>query len=172
MHGHSEVCVILQGVYPSAGIPKMWGIMLFSWYWSSQPCTSNLQRVYVKSTLGSVNLKIGMSKHTGANLFSFHHLLLWWQVPSASLAMEYPSESTPPQSGEEVGVVPPPSFMGQAWGFPLVRKSAPWRHSHKPLPLHDPGVPWNSGHSPLAAVWSPTHSRQDLAWGIPADTPP
>ena len=67
---------------------------------------SNHHTVYMTSAFGSIDLKIGMSKHTSTRHFSFLPLLLLCQPPTASLAVEYPSESAPPQSEEEVSSLP------------------------------------------------------------------
>ena len=68
------------------------------------------------SALGSVDLKIGMFRHTGVRCFSFLCLLLLHRPPGASLTMEYPSESAPPHSGEDGGEFPSPPTMGQTLG--------------------------------------------------------
>ena len=77
---------------------------------------SNLHKAYITSAFGSVDLKIGMSKCTGARHFSFCLLLLQHLPLGASLTVEYPSESTPPLSGEDGGKFPGHSFAGQGLG--------------------------------------------------------
>ena len=85
--------------------------MLASSYCSRKVSTLNHQSVYITCTPGSVNLKIGISNLAGANRF-FSLLPLWplhqcrWTV--ILLAVEYPSESGAPLSGEEGGEPPPP----------------------------------------------------------------
>ena len=63
-----------------------------------------------------MDLKIGISRHTGARCFSFLCLLLLCWPPGASLTVEYPSESAPPCSGEDGGEFPPPPAMGRTLG--------------------------------------------------------
>ena len=79
-----------------------------------QASTSNCQSVYVTSTPGSVNLKIGISNLGGANhFFSLLPLqpLHLHQWPAVSLAVEYPLESSAPLSGEEGGEPPTPTTV-------------------------------------------------------------
>ena len=52
----------------------------------------------------------------GASHFSPHCLLLQQRVLGASLAVEYPSESAPPLSGEDDGELLAPSFAGHPLG--------------------------------------------------------
>ena len=68
------------------------------------------------SMFGSVDLKIGISKHCGANHFSPCCLFLQWQVLCASLTVEYPSESAPPLSGEDGSEFSVLSFVGHVLG--------------------------------------------------------
>ena len=97
---------------------KMWGHILASSYCSRKVSTSKHQSVYITSTPGSVDLKIGISNLMGASCF--HSLLLLWplclcQWPTVSLAVEYPSESGTPLSGEEGGKSPLPTVVH--WDF-------------------------------------------------------
>ena len=64
------------------------------------------------SAFGSVDLKIGISKHVGANCFSPCHFLLWQWPLGASLTVEYPSESAPSLSSEDSGKFLAPSLAG------------------------------------------------------------
>ena len=88
---------------------KMWGHILASSYCLRKESTSKRQSVYITSTPGSVNLKIGISNLAGASRFlsllPLQPLHLHWQ-PTVSLAVEYPSESGAPLSGEEGGKLP------------------------------------------------------------------
>ena len=103
----------------------MWGCILASSYCLRKASTSKRQSVYVTSTPGLVDLKIGISHLAGASRFL--SLLPLWPLhlrrwPAVSLAVEYPSESCAPLSGEEGGKPPPPTvvcwdFEGQ-WGSP------------------------------------------------------
>ena len=85
---------------------EMWGCILASSYCSRKVSTSKHQSVYITSTPESVDLKISISNLMGASLF-LSLLPLWplhlCQWPAVSLAVEYPSESGTPQSGEEEG---------------------------------------------------------------------
>ena len=88
--------------------------MLASSYCSRKASTSNHQSVYITSAPGSVDLKIGISNLAGtSHFFSLLPLqplhLCWW--PAVSLAVEYPSESSAPLSGEEGGEPPPPTTV-------------------------------------------------------------
>ena len=99
-------------------LAKMWGCILASSYCSRKASTSKHQRVYVTSTPGSVNLKIGISNLVGAS--HFLSLLPLWplclhQWPTVSLSVEYLSQSGAPLSGEEVGKPPPPTVVH--WDF-------------------------------------------------------
>ena len=93
-------------------LAKMWGHMLASSYCSRKVSTLNCQSVYITSTPGSVDLKIGISNLAGASCF-FSLLPLWplhlWWWPVVSLTVEYPSESGAPLSGEEGSKPPPPT---------------------------------------------------------------
>ena len=84
---------------------------------------------------GSVNLKIGISKHAGANCFSPHHFLLQQWLLGASLTMEYPSESTPSLSSEDGGEFPMPSLAGHCLGgLPLGHEPGTLREQLPPSP--------------------------------------
>ena len=88
--------------------------MLASSYCSRKASTSNCQSVYITSTPGSVDLKIGISNLTGVSrFFSLLPLwplhLCWW--PTVSLTVEYPSKSGAPLSGEEGGEPPLPTTV-------------------------------------------------------------
>ena len=123
---HHKVGTILQKMYPPAGVSPqaIVDVLHHALLVLVQPnCTSNLQRVYVTSTLGSIDLKIGMSSHAGANHFSPHCCLLWQRVLGASLTVEYPSESAPPWSGKDGSELPTPSLIGCALGgLPLAMR--------------------------------------------------
>ena len=121
---------------------KMWGHILSSSYCLSKASTSKHQSVYVTSVPGLVNLKISISNLVGAS--HFLSLLPLWplhlcQQPAVSLAVEYPSESGAPLSGEERGKPPPPTVVH--WDFDGLP------HGHA-APVQ--GVS-------LASVISPTH---------------
>ena len=99
-------------------LAKMWGHILASSYCSRKASTSKCQSMYVTSAPGSVNLKMGISNLVGAS--HFLSLLPLWplclcQWPTVSLAVEYPSDSGAPLSGEEGGEPPPPTVMH--WDF-------------------------------------------------------
>ena len=97
-------------------LAKMWGHILASSYCSRKVSTSKRQSVYVTSAPRSVDLKIGISNLTGASRFlSLLPLRLYWQ-PAVSLAVEYPSESGTPLSGEEGGKPPPPTAVHWVFG--------------------------------------------------------
>ena len=103
--------------YPQR-LVKMWGCILASSYCLRKASTSKCQSVYVTSTPGSVNLKIGISNLAGTS--HFLSLLPLWpqrlcQWPAVSLTVEYPSESGTPLSGEEGGKPPPLTVMH--WDF-------------------------------------------------------
>ena len=86
-------------------LTKIWGCILASSYCSRKAFTLKCQSVYVTSTPGSVNLKIGISNLAGANcFFSLLPLwpLCWYQQPVALLAVE----SGTLLSGEEGGEPP------------------------------------------------------------------
>ena len=76
--------------------------------------TLNLQSVYITSAPGLVNLKIGISNLAGVShfftLLPLQPLHLCWQ-PAVSLAVEYPSESGAPLSGQEGGEPPSPTTV-------------------------------------------------------------
>ena len=99
-------------------LAKMWGCILASSYCSRKASTSKCQSVYITSAPGSVDLKIGISNLMGASRFL--SLLPLWPLhlhrwPAVSLAVEYPSESGAPLSGEEGGKTPPPTVVH--WDF-------------------------------------------------------
>ena len=102
--------------------------MLTSSYCSRKASTSNHQSVYVTSAPRSVNLKIGISNLAGTNRF-FSLLPLWplhlCQWPVVSLAVEYPSESDAPLSGEEGGKPPLPTTVHWDLGGHPCRCTAP-----------------------------------------------
>ena len=86
------------------------------------------QSVYVTSTPGLVDLKIGVSNLTGTSHF-FSLLLLWplhlcWW-PAISLAVEYPLESGAPLSGEDGGEPPLPTTVDWDLGGLLHSHAAP-----------------------------------------------
>ena len=88
--------------------------MLASSYCSRKASTSNCQSVYITSAPGSVDLKISISNLAGTNhFFSLLPLqpLHLHQWPVVSLAVEYPSESGAPLSGEEGGEPPTPTTV-------------------------------------------------------------
>ena len=94
--------------YPQR-LVKMWGCMLASSYCLRKASTSKCQSMYVTSTPGSVDLKIGISNLTGAS--HFLSLLPLWPLclcrwPAVSLTVEYPSQSGTPLSREEEGNPP------------------------------------------------------------------
>ena len=99
-------------------LAKMWGHILASSYCLRKASTSKRQSVYLTSTPGSVDLKIGISNLMGASRFLSLpplqplHLCQW---PTVSLAVEYPSEFGAPLSGEEGDKPPPPT--GVHWDF-------------------------------------------------------
>ena len=104
------------------GTPRDWrrcmGCILASSYCLRKASTSKCQSVYVTSTPGSVDLKIGISNLTGASCFlSLLPLqpLHLHQQPTVSLAVEYPSESGAPLSGKEGGEPPPLTVVH--WDF-------------------------------------------------------
>ena len=140
--------------------------MLASSYCSRKASTLNCQSVYVTSAPGSVNLKIGISNLAGAShFFSLLPLwplhLCWW--PTVSLAVEYPSESSAPLSGEEGGEPPPPTTMHWDLGGHLHGHAALYRRQA----LLQPSLPlqWFSlfagvHFQPVAPKsWTPLHSR-------------
>ena len=99
-------------------LAKMWGCILASSYCSRKASTSKRQSMYITSTPGLIDLKIGIFNLTGASCFlsllplwPLH--LCWW--PAVSLAVEYPSESGAPLSGEEGGKSPLPTVVH--WDF-------------------------------------------------------
>ena len=99
-------------------LAKMWGHILASSYCLRKASTSKRQSVYITSAPGLVDLKIGISNLAGASHFlsllplqPLH--LCWW--PAVSLAVEYPSESSVPWSGEEGGEPPLPTVVH--WDF-------------------------------------------------------
>ena len=99
--------------YPQR-LTKMWGCILASSYCSRKASTSKHQSVYVTSAPGSVDLKIGICSLAGTSRFL--SLLPLWPLrpcrwPAVSLAVEYPSESGAPLSGEEGGESPPPTVV-------------------------------------------------------------
>ena len=97
---------------------KMWGHILASSYCLRKASTSKHQSVYINSTPGSVDLKISISNLMGASHFLSLlplQLLHLCQQPAVSLAVEYPSESSVPQSREEGGDPPPPTVVH--WDF-------------------------------------------------------
>ena len=108
----SSVRAYLLG-YPRR-LAKMWGCMLASSYCSRKASTSKRQSVYITSAPGSVDLKISISNLTGTSCF-FSLLPLWplhlHRQPAVSLAVEYPSESGAPLSGEEGGKPPLPTTV-------------------------------------------------------------
>ena len=94
---------------------------------------SNCQSVYVTSIPGLVNLKIGISNLAGASRFFSLlplqplHLCQW---PAVSLAVEYPSESGAPLSGEEGGEPPPPTtVLWDLGGHPCSHAAPVWEAS-------------------------------------------
>ena len=106
----------------------MWGCILASLYCSRKASTSRHQSVYVTSTPGSVNLKIGISNLVGASRFlSLLPLrpLCLCQQPTVSLAVEYPSESGAPLFGEEGGKPPLPTVVHWDFGSLLYGHAAP-----------------------------------------------
>ena len=121
---------------------------------------SNLHKVYITSTFGSVDLEIGMFKCMGARHFSFHLLLLQHLPLGASLTVEYPSESVPPLSGEDGDKFSRHSFDG--WGLgglphgQLV--SALVAHPH-PMSSAGPVLTAAGGHFPPMVGWNLTHWR-------------
>ena len=100
-------------------LAKMWGCILASSYCSRKVPTSKHQSMYVTSTPGSVDLKIGISNPTDTSHFLSLlplqplHLCQW---PAVSLAVEYPSESDVPLSGEEGGKPPSPAVVHWEFG--------------------------------------------------------
>ena len=83
--------------------------------------------VYVTSTPGSVDLKIGISNLAGAShFFSLLPLrpLHLCQQPAVSLAVEYPSESGATLSGEEGGKPPPSTTVHWVLGGCLCSHAA------------------------------------------------
>ena len=111
-------------------LAKMWGCILASSYCSRKASTLKRQSVYVTSTPGSVNLKIGISNLTGAShflsLLSLQPLCLH-QQPAVSLTVEYPSESGTSLSGEEGGEPPSPTVVHWVFGgLPHSRAVPAW----------------------------------------------
>ena len=107
---------------------KMWGHMLASSYCSRKASTSKHQSVYITLAPGSVDLKIGISNLMGASCFLSRlplqplHLCQW---PAVLLAVEYPSESGAPWSGEEGDKPPPPTVVHWDFGGLLCSRAAP-----------------------------------------------
>ena len=100
-------------------LAKMWGHILASSYCSRKASSSKCQSMYVTSTPGSVDLKMGISNLAGTS--HFLSLLPLWplclcQWPAVSLAVEYPSESGTSLSGEEGGEPPPPTVVHCVFG--------------------------------------------------------
>ena len=142
--------------------------MLSSWYWSSHPWTSNLHRVWVTSAFGSVDLKICMSKHAGANCFSLCLLLLWQQDLGVSLTVEYPSESAPSLSGEDGGEFPSPSLVGHCFGgLPLGHETGILKEGANLSPF-DLSAPCLAEHCPPTVAWNLTYSTTHVAQDGPA----
>ena len=119
---------------------KMWGCILASSYCSWKASTLKCQSAYVTSAPGSGDLKIGISNLAGAS--HFLSLLPLWPLclcrqPTVSLAVEYPSESGAPLSGEQGGEPPlptgahwdfgglPHSHMAPVWGMSLTSVLSP-----------------------------------------------
>ena len=110
---HRDVLALIQCAGPFAWVPqrlvKMWGRILASSYYSRKASTSKHQSVYVTSTPGSVNLKIGISNLVGAShflsLLPLQSLHLC-QHPAVSLAVENPSESGAPCLGKKGVTLP------------------------------------------------------------------
>ena len=124
----SSVWAHLPG-YPQS-LAKMWGHMLASSYCSRKVSTLKRQNVYVTSTPGSVDLKIGISNLVGAShFFSLLplRLLCLCRWPTVSLAVEYPSESSTPLSREEGGKPPLPNVVHWDLGGLLCNHAAPVR---------------------------------------------
>ena len=113
----SSMWAHLQG-YPRR-LAKMWGCILASSYCSRKASMSKCQSVYVTSTPGLVDLKIDISNLAGTSHFLSLlplqplHLHQW---PAVSLAVEYPSESGTPLSGEEGGKPPLPTVVHWVFG--------------------------------------------------------
>ena len=116
---HGDIFALVQHAGPFVGYPqrlvKMWGRILASSYCLRKASTSKHQNMYVTSAPGSADLKIGISNLAGASHFlSLLPLYLcWW--PAVSFTVEYPSESSAPQSGEEGGE--PPLLTVVHWDF-------------------------------------------------------
>ena len=107
--------------------------MLASSYCSRKASTLNHQSVYITTTPGSVNLKIGISNLAGASCFfsllplQSLHLCRW---PMVSLTVEYPSESSAPLSGEEGGEPPLPTTVHwDLGGHPCGHAAPVWEAS-------------------------------------------
>ena len=103
--------------YPQR-LAKMWGCILASSYCSRKASTSKHQSMYITSTPGLVDLKIGISNLAGTSRFLSLLPLqplhpCWW--PAVSLTVEYPSEPGAPQSGEEGGKPSLPTVVH--WDF-------------------------------------------------------
>ena len=115
---HGDILAFIQHAGPFAGVPmetvRDVGDMLASSYCSQKASISNCQSVYVTSTLGLVDLKIGISNLAGTSCF-FSLLTLQplclCQQPAVSLTVEYPSESGAPLSREEGGEPPLPTAV-------------------------------------------------------------
>ena len=129
-HGDIFALISMQAHLP--GYPrrlvKMWGRILASSYCLRKASTSKRQSVYVTSTPGSVDLKIGISNLMGTSCFL--SLLPLWPLhlcrqPAVSLTVEYPSESSAPQSGEEGGKPPPLTIVHWDFGGLLCSRAAP-----------------------------------------------
>ena len=119
---HRDVFALIQCAGPFTRVPtetgKDVGCILASSYCSRKMSTSKRQSMYVTSTPGSVDLKIGISNLMGTSSFLSLlplqplHLCQW---PTVSLTVEYPSESGAPLSGEEGGNPPSPTVVH--WDF-------------------------------------------------------
>ena len=115
---YGDILAFIQHASPFIGVPMETGKNVrahaCSSYCSRKASTLNRQSVYITSPPGSVNLKISISNLAGASHF-FSLLPLWClylcQRPVVSLAVEYPSESGAPLSGEEGGEPPPPTTV-------------------------------------------------------------
>ena len=158
-------------------LAKMWGNILASSYSSRKASTLKCQSVYITSVPGSVDLKIGISNLMGTSHFLSLlplqplHLCQW---PAVSLALEYPSESGAPLSGEEEGKPPPPTSALGLW-WPSTWSHCPSTASESclspfPCPRGSPILLRCTPHQLSRGVRLPCHSNWCIMGGVLSPT--
>ena len=132
--------------------------MLDSSYWSNKASTSKCKSMYMTSTFGSMDLNTGISNLTGARCFFSFLPLLCLLMPGISLAVKWPSESTPLSQGRMgVNTCLPRSVLGP-WEADLTALLG-W--DRWPLVFHQPFLQtlswwWVGEHLPQVAQRSLT----------------